>query len=146
MSHVRQQIREAVKGLLTGLTTTGDNVEVSRIWPETDANLPGLKIYTQNENSERMTMGSNPRIDRECELVIEARVKQPAALDGQLDKIAAEVEARMAGDSKLGGLAKGSWLASTEIEFAEGDTAIGTLKLNYAVRYHTLAANPETAA
>ena len=56
MSHVRQQIREQVVTLCTGLTTTGSRVYDTRLYNLDPAdNLPGLVIYTQSESSTKST-------------------------------------------------------------------------------------------
>ena len=57
MPHVRQSIRDNIKTTLTGLTTTGSRVYVSRVYPLTNDNFPGLAIYTADESDEYAVMG-----------------------------------------------------------------------------------------
>ena len=48
-NHVRQQVREAVSTLLTGLTTTESRVYQSRITPLQANELPALLVATNGE-------------------------------------------------------------------------------------------------
>ncbi|MEY2654030.1 MAG: hypothetical protein RLZZ524_1058, partial [Pseudomonadota bacterium] len=50
-NHLRQQIREAVAGAVTGLTTTGARVYQGRVYPLEDAQLPGLTVSSLAEVS-----------------------------------------------------------------------------------------------
>jgi len=64
-NHVRQQIREYFGSTLTGLTTTGSNVYESRVYTLQDNTLPSLVIYTKNETSEPIVIGTNRLMSRE---------------------------------------------------------------------------------
>ena len=58
-NHVRQQIRERVGTVLTGLTTTASRVFESRVYALQDSELPALLIYTKTEDSEPLVMSSD---------------------------------------------------------------------------------------
>jgi len=136
MSHVRQQIREYFKTTLTGLTTTGSNVHESRIYPlET---VPALVIYTKSETSEPQVIGTNRVLSRELEVVVEGYAKATTNFDDTIDTISKEVEEAIAADVTLGGLAKDSYISSTEIEFnGEGEKPLGYVALTFTTIYHT---------
>ena len=104
MPHAKQQIREALVTLLTGLTTTGSRVYKSRVYPSGDDAIPGLNILTGNcpQDEEFGTLGGLEKWD--LENIIEARAKpgDGTDVDDQLDTIEAEVTAAIRGDPTLG--------------------------------------------
>lgn len=146
MAHVRQQIRERAASTLGSLTTTGSRVYQSRVYPLGSNNLPGLLIFTKSEDSMPETMGTSRLIMRTLSLVVEGYVKQVSDFDDKVDLICSEVETAMAGDITLNGLAKDSFLESTEINYdAEGDQPAGVCSMTYSVRYANAEADPDTA-
>jgi len=146
MSHVRQQIRERVGTILTGLSTTGNNVYQSRVYALNESNLPALVIYTKSETSNADVIGSTIGLARELTLVVEAYVKVNSNFDDVVDTICAEVETAMANDRKLNGTAKFNHLESTDIEFnGEGENPVGVATMNFVVQYRTITNAPETA-
>ena len=146
MSHVRQQLRERAATTLTGLSTTGSKVYQSRVYPLGAANLPGLLIYTKSEDSEIVTMSGARTLLRCLSLVIEGYVKAVSNYDDTVDTIAKEVETAMGNDVTLNGLAKNSYLESTEIEYdGEGEKPVAVVSLTYTVEYMTIENAPQTA-
>ncbi len=146
MSHVRQQLRERAATTLTGLTTTGSKVYQSRVYPLGAANLPGLLIYTKSEDSKIVTMSGARTLLRNLSLVIEGYVKAVSNYDDTVDTIAKEVETAMGNDVTLNGLAKNSYLESTEIEYdGEGEKPVAVVSLTYTVEYMTIENAPQTA-
>tara|TARA_R100000655_G_scaffold53402_1_gene91340 strand:+ start:1289 stop:1732 length:444 start_codon:yes stop_codon:yes gene_type:complete len=146
VSHVRQQLRERAATTLTGLTTTGSKVYQSRVYPLGAANLPGLLIYTKSEDSEIVTMSGARTLLRNLSLVIEGYVKAVSNYDDTVDTIAKEVETAMGNDVTLNGLAKNSYLESTEIEYdGEGEKPVAVVSLTYTVEYMTKENAPQTA-
>ena len=142
--HVRQQIRERIATTVSGLSTTGSRVYQSRIYPLATADLPGLLIYSTSEDSEIDVMGSG--LNRSLSVSIEGYVRAVSEMDDKIDDLCKEVEVAMAEDSTLNGLAKNSFLASTEIEYsADGDQPIGVVTLSYAVQYRTASTAPDVA-
>jgi len=145
MSHIRQQIREAVALSVTGLVTTGQNVYQSRVYPHNV--LPCISIFTKEEQAE-FTSVSRPRASRrELSLVIEIRAKEAADVDDQVDQISAEIEAAISGDITLGGIAKDIQYEGIDIELeggADQPTALGTM--NYNVIYRVLETDAEQSA
>jgi hypothetical protein len=146
MAHVRQQIRERAASTLGSLTTTGARVYQSRIYPLGSNNLPGLLIYTKSEDSMPETIGTARTIMRNLSLMVEGYVKAVSNYDDTIDTVSAEVETAMSGDRTLNGLAKNSYLESTEINYdGEGDQPVAVCTLTYMVEYATLETDPETA-
>lgn len=144
MSHVRQQIRDAVVARLTGLKTTAKNVMVGRTRPLPLDYDPTLLVYTTpaqsggQEAAKPLSLSFPRSIQRTMSLSIWGRVQQADLPDDLLDVIAAEVETAMASDPTFGGLVKDSVLAGTVSQVdANGDRHEGGIRLVYSVIYIT---------
>ena len=153
MAHVRQQIRGSVGGTVTGLTTTGSNVFVSRKRPLGKGQLPCWLVYMApdaegGEESEIITMGNSRTLDRIARVVLEGVAEEAGNaddLDDTLDTMAAEAEAVLGGND-LGGLVKDVELQRSEVAFdGDGDKARGVVRLIWAYRYATRENNAEVA-
>ena len=144
--HVRQQIRDRIVTNVTGLSTTGDRVYRSRVYPLNADTMPALLVYSKTEDSEIDVMGSPGVLNRLVNIAIEGYVRNITVYDNKIDDICKEVETAMAADQKINGLAKNSFLSSTEIEYTgEGDQPIGVVTMNYVVQYRTATNAPQTA-
>jgi len=146
MSHVRQQIRNAIATRVTGLPTTGAAVYKMRKWALDDAKLPALCVYTGDETSALITIGART-LRRVNNVVVEAYCKGAStAVHDTIDTICVEVEEAIASDFTLGGLAKSAILSGTEVDInVQGEYAIASVKLVYAVEYITAIGDVETA-
>lgn len=146
MTHVRQQIRERAATTLTGLSTTGSKIYQSRVYPLGAENLPGLLIYTKSEGSEVVTMSGTRTLLRNLSLVVEGYAKAVSNYDDTVDTIAKEVETALGNDVTLNGLAKNSYLESTEIEYdGEGEKPLAVVSMTYVIEYMTKENTPQTA-
>ena len=140
MKRSRQKIREAVAANLAGIAT----VYTSRIYPK--LTLPVISVYGNNEQSEgEATEAVGPqRYSRRLTLEIEITAEATEGADDAVDDLSAQVEAAMAADRWLGGLAEETGLAATRMSFANaGDTQVATAPLSYLVWYRTHASDPE---
>ena len=138
MAHVRQQIREYFGTNLNNLTTTGTRVHESRVYP--------LDIYTKSETSEPLVMHTDRVMQRDLSVVVEGYAKGTSNFDDTIDTICKEVEEAIAADTTLGGLAKDTFLESTEIEFnAEGEQPMGFVSLTFLTKYYVQETNPDVA-
>ena len=148
MSHVRQQIRDRVQMVLTGLTTTGSNVFLSRVYPLQKNELPCLLIYTIAETSKPLEPSTASRaINRVLDLNIEAVLDGINGYDDTLDTIAKEVETAMSNDTDLNGLVMDQYLIESKIKYTggEGEKPLAALSLVYRVQYMNQENDPETA-
>lgn len=143
MGHGRQQLRDAITLLVTGLATTGARVYVSRRMPLDDDNLPGLLIDTPTEEIVTPEEYVDRTQVRNLTVDVKGYDKIKAGVDDQLDDIAAEVEtAVFAAD--IDGV-YGLDLISTEIEIYDGaEQDIGEIILTFQVQYITEQGAPET--
>lgn len=145
MAHVRKQIRERAATELTGLTTTGSNVFESRARLFQENELPGIRLHTRNEVSERET--TDNQLFRKCELIIEAVAKNVADIEDILDTMAAEIETAI-GQSNLNGLAiEAIELIATNTEISdEANQPVGTVAMIFTVQYMTIDNLPEATS
>lgn len=148
-NHVRTQVRDAVVTALAGLTTTGSRVYAGRVRQLTDANLPGLSVYTTSEEidhgDDTGVIGTR-KLTRRITLTIEATVKAVGDVDSTLDTIAKEVETALSAVPTLGGLAKDMWLQSQEKELdGASESKIGSLVMEYLIIVRTAENAPDVA-
>ena len=145
-NHIRQQIREKFGTTLTGLTTTGSNVFESRVYPLENASLPALIIYTKSETSEPIVIGTQRLMSRELSVVVEGYAKATSNFDDTIDTISKEVEEAISADRTLGGLAKDTYIESTEIEYTgDGEQPVGYVSLTFLTNYYVQETNPDIA-
>lgn len=148
MAHVRNQIRDAVVTLLTGLSTTGAEVYPGRTRPLPAGHAPTLLVYAVSERAQIHAQGGGAGAIqiRDLTLAIEGRVTMAGVPDDTLDTIAAEVETAMVADPSLGGLTVEVTLISTRIDTqSPGESQAGEVRLEYRVVYRTRENAPETA-
>ena len=145
-NHVRQQIREYCGTTLTGLTTTGSNVYESRVYTLQEDTLPSLVIYTKSESSEPIVIGTDRVMSRELSVVVEAYCKATSNFDDTIDTISKEVEEAIAADRTLGGLAKDTFIESTDIDYTgDGEQPVGYVTLTFLTNYYVQETNPDIA-
>lgn len=141
--HTRQAIREALKTLLTGLTTTGNNVYASRVHPLAAPKLPCLLIFTDIERSQYATINLPRTQARTLNVKLEAYVKGVTGCDDTLDTISAEVEAAIYSDITLGGLVKDVRVVSYDTQFSgDGDQPVAVGLITAEVIYHSVEGSP----
>lgn len=132
-NHVRRQIRDAAVAALTGLATTGARVYPSRVYPMQDANLPGLRVYMQEDApSGEETLGVDRLAEFTAMLVVEICVKATTDLEDLLDQIALEVQIALYAPAAMGVAAKrmGPPTWSSELGGqAEKPVAVGTMTI-----------------
>jgi hypothetical protein len=150
MSHVRQQIRDAVVAAVTFLPLTATRVYKARVYPMTAADLPGICVYTQSESASLNTIGGLKTVSaylRNLSINLEIYAKATSNLDNSLDNIAVEVETAIATNAGLNGLAEDVILASTEIDImgADSEQPVGVMRLTYNIIYRTTLADPSAA-
>lgn len=146
MSHVRTQIRDRIATLVTGLPTTGSSVYKMRRYALDDSKLPALCVYTTDESSGLVTVGTRT-LRRVINAVVEVYAKGASAtIHDTVDGICVSVEEAIAADFGLNGLAKSCVLTSTETDVnVEGENGIASARLVYSVEYVTSIGDVETA-
>ncbi|OUW83685.1 MAG: hypothetical protein CBD78_00025 [Candidatus Thioglobus sp. TMED218] len=146
MTHVRKQIRDNVVTTLTGLSTTGTNVFRSRVYPIAENKLPGILIFTDSEEIEFGTIGSDRSQIRSLTISVQGYVKSASNYDDTLDQICVEVEEALHNDITRGGLAKDTQVINFDAEFTDdGDQPVVVGTLETLVTYVTNESNVEAA-
>jgi hypothetical protein len=140
-THERTLIRNAARTKLLNATRAGARVETTRIVPWQPSEMPGLAIYTLEENVDPASWQSAPReLRRHPELVLEGYVLVPndGNIDDELDAFALEIEKAMHADDTLNGTVGDVALKRTELLLTEkGEDVIGVVRLVYVPTYFT---------
>lgn len=146
-NHIRRQIREAVAGAVTGLTTTGTRVFQQRVYPLETTDLPGLLVSTPREQSVGTSLGAPRVMERRVRLHVTALARATADVEDVLDQICKEVEVALAMPcAALAGIAKIISLTDTDITVTgDGDRPVGQAALTYEVLYMTAENAPDVA-
>ncbi len=146
MAHVRKQIRDRIATLVTGLPTTGANVYKMRRYALDDAKLPAICVYTMDESSSLITIGSRT-LNRTINVAVQAFAKGASTtISDTIDTICVEVEEAIAADFQLNGLAKSCVLTESQIDInVEGERSVANVSLIYSVEYVTTIGDVETA-
>lgn len=147
MAHVRKQIRDDIVTTLTGLTTTGNNVFRTRVYPLESSKLPGLAIYTDSEEIEVQTITAPRTQVRTLTVTVDCYARGVSNFDNVLDTISEEIEEALATDLTRGGLAKDTRVTGFEADFSgDGDQPIANGKISIEVEYVTVENDVGTAA
>lgn len=142
-NHLHRQIREAVETLLTGLTTTGSRVYANRLQPLADANLPGLRVFMDEEEVEVLTIHAPYMQDRKLSLIVECCAKANTTLDDTLDGSSKEVEAALSGGITLSGQVLPCVYAGMQFDDALADKPVGVKRLRFFVTYTAMSNAPD---
>lgn len=145
--HLRKQIRDAAKTALTGLATSGIRVFKSRTHELQDGDLPGLRIYTNDEDVEKLYGDGNNDGDEEraLELVVECCSKKSTGFDDEIDAMVKEVEVAIAANQ---GMAGAKWVQLRRIEVdmeGEAEKEIGVARMTFEAVYYTALGAPDVA-
>lgn len=144
MTHIRRQVRDAVKTAVTGLASTGSRVHSGLVFDIAADKVPALVVTIPSEDSAIATTGAPNRL-LQRQMMVEVHgfaATAEADLENTLDQIAAEVETALGGTT-LSGLVKDVRLASTEHVMEQGERPRGRVTLRWQVTAMTREAAPE---
>jgi hypothetical protein len=143
--HVRNQIRDAVVALLTGLPETGSRVYKARVYPLHQVQLPGLLVFTKEEDSQRLNQ--NGDLVRDLVILVQAYVRATAAMDDDIDQIAVECEEALESDPTLSGLVKNyAGIGATRISTGvQNEMPYGVGEFEFLYTYVTGRTDSQTA-
>jgi hypothetical protein len=140
--HVRHQLRAAVAAALDAAGIVGaDNVFPARSRPTTDAQLPCLLVFTEDEAGERFTGDSTQRT---VELVIRGRLKAVGdPPQDALDALAVGIERAIAGAGNFGRLVFDLQYRRTHTGVSSNsDRQAGDIDVTYDVTINTANNDP----
>lgn len=141
MTHKAETILNNVESVLTGLTTTGTNVQRARAWPVSQ--VPALSIYmASDERDEDLTSGV---IKRVLNIDIVAYVRAVGNLETTLNQIKTEVFAAITADITLSGAAINAELVIDErpVIEAEQEEPTAIMVMSWRVQYRHSATSTE---
>ena len=142
MAHARQQIRDQLVTTLTGLTTTGANVNNSRVYDH--AILPCLSVYTLSEEVGDEVYNKQMR---ELSVMVEVRAQATENLEDTLDTISAEVESAIFynGDITLNGKCKDFEIEGSETELSgDAERPFGLMTMRFIAIYRVNKTDVQT--
>jgi len=141
--HLHKQIRAALVTALTGLTTTGSRVFANRLYVLQDANLPGLRIYCDEERAEPLTVHSPQMQARELTVSVEAVAKAASGLDDTLDQIAKEVEVALAAGITVAGETLEVIYAGMSYDDEALDKPVGAKRMRFSIPFQAMSNAPD---
>lgn len=145
-NHLHRQIREALETLLSGLTTTQSRVYANRLQPMTDATLPGLRIYADQEEASVLTVHSPQMQERRLELIVECCAKASTALDDTLDQISKEVEVAISAGITLSGKTLPITYLGMQFDDELADKPVGIKRLRFSIEFSAMNNAPDVLA
>lgn len=144
-NHMLQQLRDNAKASLTGLTTTGSNVFVNRSEDEPlqDSELPALRIYLRESETEIKTIGVGRTYERKARLEVQACVKKLATFEDDIYLILKEVEIGM--NSGTIGSKRADILSITIEDDAKGEKPVAVGHFIFELVFYTALGAPDVA-
>jgi hypothetical protein len=145
MAHARKAIRDRVVTVVTGLSTTGSNVEIGRTNSVSTSDLPALYIYSGVEEVLRTTLTYPSELTRHFNITIEAVVSDsnPQTAENTIDTILAEVETALSADNTLSANVKDFVLASVEVSRrGDQERSVLVMAIEYVFEYMTAENDP----
>lgn len=140
--HLRQQIREAAKSTLEGISLDVHHGAVTvfncrRLAFQRDS-YPAINIKTPSESSRNEVFG---QLMRETDLTIQVLIEDKEAASADPDDYAEEIEKRMSATDALSGLDHDHMLTRTSYQ-DDPDNNLIQLTLVYSVTYSTTYDEP----
>ncbi len=97
-----------------------------------DSELPAVFSYMRSETIEPSTFTADARLPR-LDLVLQAKGGGDDVLD-QIDDMQLEIERRIAGSGKLGGLVQSIRPVSSEVHTDRGDVVFGARRVTFEIK------------
>ena len=138
--HARTLIRHAFIALLKGKTLAKDRVFDSRLYPMEHSSLPGIIIFSNNEEISTTTI-THPRLqERTLRMIVECYFKAANEVNMECDCLAAQVEKTILAPSALKAVCRFDYkdckLESIDTTLnSDGDMPIVVTSLVFAVIY-----------
>lgn len=141
--HAHRQIREALTTALTGLATSGARVYPNRLYPMADANLPGLRVFVDQDAVEAQSIHTPHVQGHTLSVSVECCAKAAADLDDTVDQMGKEVEIALAAGFTVGGVWLQPVLTGSQFTDEPGGTPAAVKRLTFDLTYSTLNDAPD---
>lgn len=132
MTHVRQQVRNAITALVKTVPELADSTFESRVYPLGKEDLPAALIFTENEAIEDVTKQNQRVQKRSIETSIYIFARSNDLIENSIDPLAAAVEDVILNDQTLGGVANKTSLSEVNLLIGgEPDAPTGAARLSF---------------
>jgi hypothetical protein len=108
-----------------------------------DGNLPGLRIYLDDEEAVGLLIHSPEMYERKLSVVVEAVAKASAALDDTLDLISKEVEIALASGITVAGRSLEVFYTGMRFDDEQLDKPVGVKRLSFSLTYTAMSNTPD---
>ncbi|OQZ07386.1 MAG: hypothetical protein B6D36_00160 [Planctomycetes bacterium UTPLA1] len=142
-NHLHKQIRDALVTALTGLATTGSRVFANRLRPMQDTDLPGLRIYLDDEQAETLTVDSPYVQQRTLTASVEACAKVAIGLDDTLDLISKEVEIALSAGLTIGSRTLDVFYTGMRFDEEQLDKPVGVKRMQFSILFRAMHNAPD---
>lgn len=133
---IAEQILDALTTTVTGLTTTGSNVQRARVYPFAESVNSALTIFMGAD--EVLQVQANDYIDWELTVVFMAHARATGNPDQTLNQIRKEIHAAIMADHTQGGLViDTNPVIAEEPELSSGDKPIASMRIEFSFQYRT---------
>jgi hypothetical protein len=113
------------------------------VYPLAPNKLPGLAIFTNNENISYRSINPPRTLIRTMTVNVEIYVKAVTTFDDDIDGVIAEVEAALYTDITRGGYAEDTKITSIDVQFSgDGDQPVAGARLDVEVTYLATEGSP----
>ena len=131
-----EQILDALTTTVTGLATTGANVQRARVYPFAASIDSALSVFMGAD--EVLQIQANDYIDWELTVIFMAHARATGNPDQTLNQIRKEVHAAVMADHTQGGLVMDTNpVTAEEPELSSGDKPIASMRIEYLFQYRT---------
>lgn len=149
MSHIKTQIRTAAQTVLKQkVTEVSERVFTSRVSPL--KTLPALIIFTDIETAQKQSIGWPPRLTRQVDMVVVARVKSLDGVDDNLDQLQLQTEkafTESVAANNLNGLVDSiTFESANQIFNVDAEQPVAQVEMHFRVEFKTMADSPDTPA
>lgn len=100
--HRAEQIMDAIVANLTGLTTTGANIERGRVYDWEESALPALSLFMGDDVPVELEDQTYGYIDHNLQVLVDLHIKNITGVESTLNKIKKEVTVALMADVTQG--------------------------------------------
>lgn len=137
--HPRSIIRNVFIARIRGNTAAEDRVYDSRIYNLDRNSLPGIIVFTENEEIITDTINYPRSQNRILKVNVECYVKASDDVSGKIDDLCLEIEQIILSDGNLGRIVTDCRLESCNITFNnDGEKPVSVASLIFSVNYRSI--------